>query len=103
MSTPSALGPQDAAAVDDTHASRERDRPLREAQKSYHTILEQQVEEASEELERTTLGILLSSLSAGLDMGFGPFLMAVALTLVQDTWSHAAAKLLLANAYAAGF
>jgi formate/nitrite transporter FocA (FNT family) len=82
---------------------RDRDRPLEEAQKNYRTILEQQVEEASEELDRTAPGILLSALSAGLDLGFGPFLMAVALTLVQDTWSHAASKLILANAYAVGF
>ncbi len=80
-----------------------RDHPLREAQKSYRTILDQQVEEASEELERTTSGILLSALSAGLDLGFGPFLMAVLLTLVRDTWSHATVRILLANAYAVGF
>jgi formate/nitrite transporter FocA (FNT family) len=55
------------------------------------------------ELDRTASGILLSSLSAGLDLGFGPFLMAVALTLVQDTWSYGASKIVLANAYAAGF
>ncbi len=80
-----------------------RDRPLEEAQKSYRTVLEQQIVEAGEELERPAPGLLLSSLSAGLDLGFGPFLMAVALTLVSGAWSHQATEILLANAYAAGF
>jgi formate/nitrite transporter FocA (FNT family) len=81
----------------------EADRPLTEAQKSYHTVLEQQVTEANEELKRPAAGLLLSSLSGGLDLGFGPFLMAVALTLVGKVWSHPATQILLANAYAVGF
>jgi formate/nitrite transporter FocA (FNT family) len=82
---------------------KDRDQPLEEAQKSYHTVLEQQVTEATEELQRTAAGLLLSSLSAGMDLGFGPFLMAVALTLVGEAWSHQASQLLVANAYAVGF
>jgi formate/nitrite transporter FocA (FNT family) len=81
----------------------DRDRPLDEAQKSYHTGLEQQVVEATGELERPAAGLLLSSFSGGLDLGFGPFLMAVALTLVSGAWSHQASQILLANAYAVGF
>jgi formate/nitrite transporter FocA (FNT family) len=81
----------------------DRDRPLDEAQKSYHTVLEQQVVEATGELERPAAGLLLSSFSGGLDLGFGPFLMAVALTLVSGAWSHQASQILLANAYAVGF
>lgn len=84
-------------------SNHERDNPLEEAQKSYQTVLEQQVVEATEELERPAAGLLLSSLSGGLDLGFGPFLMAVALTLVHGAWSHQASQILLANAYAVGF
>jgi len=51
-----------------------RDQPLEKPQKSYHTILEQHVAQAQEELERPVGGLLLSSLSAGLDLGFGPLL-----------------------------
>jgi formate/nitrite transporter FocA (FNT family) len=82
---------------------KDRDRPLEEAQKSYHTVLEQQLTEAGEELKRPAAGLLLSSLSAGMDLGFGPLLMAVALTLVGETWSHQATQILVANAYAVGF
>src|SRR5919107_766329 len=53
------------------------DIPRQEPQKSYHTILEQHVRQAQEELERPAGALLLSGLSAGLDLGFGPFLMAV--------------------------
>jgi len=84
-------------------ADEARDRPLDEAQKSYRTVLEQQIVEAGEELRRPAPGLVLSSISAGLDLGFGPFLMAVSLTLVGGAWSHQATQILLANAYAAGF
>jgi formate/nitrite transporter FocA (FNT family) len=82
---------------------KDRDHPLEEAQKTYHTVLEQQLTEATEELKRSAAGLLLSSLSAGMDLGFGPLLMAVALTLVGDAWSHQASQILVANAYAVGF
>jgi hypothetical protein len=62
-------------------AADRRDHPLEKSQKSYHTILEQQVSEATEELERPTSGLLLSGLTAGLDLGFGPFAMVVFSTL----------------------
>src|SRR5690348_14879411 len=79
------------------------DQPLEKPQKSYHTILEQHVAQAQEELERPAGGLLLSSLSAGLDLGFGPLLMAVLLTLSGGTWPQPVAKAVLAAAYAVGF
>lgn len=79
------------------------DEPLEKPQKSYHTILEQHVTQAQEELERPAGGLLLSSLSAGLDLGFGPFLMAVMLTLSGGTWPHPVTEAVLAAAYAVGF
>lgn len=92
------LKPDDVA-----HKSLARDHPAQEAQKSYHTVLEQQVQEATEELERPAGGLMLSSVSAGLDLGFGPFLMAVALTLTSGEWSRPASELLTAGLYAVGF
>jgi formate/nitrite transporter FocA (FNT family) len=88
---------------DRAHVALARDRPLEEAQKSYHTVLEQQILEALEDLRRPAPGLALSALSAGLDLGFGPLLMAVLVTLIGRTWSPAATRLLMANGYAAGF
>ncbi len=84
-------------------AADRRDHPLEKSQKSYHTILEQQVTEATEELERPTGGLLLSGLTAGLDLGFGPFAMVVFSTLTASVLSEPIRKLLGANLYAAGF
>jgi formate/nitrite transporter FocA (FNT family) len=80
-----------------------QDQPLKQPQKSYHTILEQHVAQAQEELERPAVGLLLSSLSAGLDLGFGPLLMAVVLTLSGGAWPHPITAAALATSYAAGF
>ncbi|WP_435334154.1 formate/nitrite transporter family protein [Haloarchaeobius sp. TZWWS8] len=72
-------------------------------QTSSSTILTAQIEEGLNELNRPTDGLFLSGLSAGLDIGFGPLLMVVLLTLVGDAWGEPATKLLLANAYTVGF
>ncbi|HJS90257.1 MAG TPA: formate/nitrite transporter family protein [Steroidobacteraceae bacterium] len=80
-----------------------QDQPLKKPQKSYHTILEQHVAQAQEELERPASGLLLSSFSAGLDLGFGPLLMAVLLTMSGGVWPHSLTAAVLAMAYAVGF
>ncbi|WP_435359782.1 formate/nitrite transporter family protein [Haloarchaeobius sp. DFWS5] len=72
-------------------------------QKPSTTILAEQIEEGMNQLQRSVDGLFLSGLSAGLDIGFGPLLMVVLLTLVGDTWGEPATKLLLANAYTVGF
>src|SRR6185437_7189493 len=90
------LFPELTMAMDQTARERDvapaerlaQDQPLQKPQKSYHTILEQHVAQAQEELERPAGGLLLSSFSAGLDLGFGPFLMAVMLTLSGGMWPH---------------
>lgn len=79
------------------------DIPEEEAQKNYHTVLEQHVRQAQEDIERPAAGLLLSSLSAGLDIGFGPFVMAVIATSAQGTFSRPLTELLMALAYASGF
>lgn len=79
------------------------DTPSEEPQKSYHTILEQHVQQAQAELERPAGALLLSGLSAGLDLGFGPFLMAVVLTLCAKDLSHSLTQMLVSLAYSVGF
>jgi formate/nitrite transporter FocA (FNT family) len=85
------------------HRELERDHPLDEAQKSYHTVLEQQITQAEVELKRPALALLLSGLTAGLDLGFGPFAMAVHSTLTADVFSRPVQELINANLYAVGF
>lgn len=85
------------------HEALARDQPLEDAQKSYHTVLEQHVQQATEDLERPAQGLFLSSVSAGLDVGFGPFLMAVIGTLTHGAFSHPARELLIALTYTIGF
>lgn len=92
MSTPPHSVPPDA-----------QDAPHARPQKSYRTILQQEVEEAAEELERPTAGLLLSSLSAGLDLGFGPLLMIVVAERVQGAVTAGVRELLVAAAYTVGF
>lgn len=79
------------------------DVPRQQPQKSYHTILEQHVRQAQEELERPAGALLLSGLSAGLDLGFGPFLMAVIATLTSKELPHSVTRILVTLAYTVGF
>jgi formate/nitrite transporter FocA (FNT family) len=50
------------------------------AQKPYLKILEQEINEGIRELQRPTWGLLISGLSAGLDVSFSVLVMAVILT-----------------------
>jgi formate-nitrite transporter family protein len=73
------------------------------AQKSYREILAQEIATGIRELERSAPGLLLSGLSAGLDVGFSLFLMGVMTTLVRGVLPHPVAEILIANMYAVGF
>lgn len=66
-------------------------------------VLESLIETGQHEIERETTGLLLSGFSAGLDIGFGPLLMAVLLTLTAGGYGDIGTELLLASAYAVGF
>jgi formate/nitrite transporter FocA (FNT family) len=72
-------------------------------QKSYQDILAQEIDTGLHELERPAAGLLLSGLSAGLDVGFSVFLMGVMTTLVGDSLPGAVTAILVANMYAVGF
>ncbi len=73
------------------------------AQKSYREILAQEIATGVRELERSAPGLLLSGLSAGLDVGFSLFLMGVMTTLVRGVLPRPVAEILIANMYAVGF
>lgn len=74
------------------------------AQKPYRTILKQEIDAGLAELNRPPSGLFLSSLSAGLDLGFSVLLMAATLSLLGPTALGAlGAELALASTYAIGF
>lgn len=67
-------------------------------------ILDIQIRQGLSELWRPKTGLSLSALSAGLDIGFGPLLMAVLLTTAGVAGTGELTKqLLLAVAYGVGF
>ncbi len=74
-----------------------------DAKRDYQSILEHEIVVGVRELERPAKGLALSGLSAGLDIGFGPFLMVVVLALFAGRESEPLVRLLVANAYAVGF
>jgi formate/nitrite transporter FocA (FNT family) len=94
---------KDTPPTDGAHRALAHDRPLDESRKSSHTILEQLVQTAEEELRWPAPAILLSGLAAGLDIGWGPFAMAVNLTLTEGVLSRPVQALLTASFYAIGF
>ena len=59
--------------------------------------------QAEEELDRPASALLLSGLTAGLDLGFGPLAIAIALTLMAGVASEPVKELVLANLYTIGF
>lgn len=72
----------------------EKDKPF--PQKSYRTVLKQEIIAGLAELKRPASGLFLSSLSAGLDIGFSLLLMATMLTMVKDSMSPAVTRILVA-------
>ena len=66
-------------------------------------VLESVIEKGKNELNRDNVGLLMSSFSAGLDIGFGPLLMGVFLTLTASGFGDLTTELLLATAYSVGF
>jgi formate/nitrite transporter FocA (FNT family) len=88
---------------EDERRALEHDEPHAEAQKDYRTILEQEVSGAEEELRRPAAGLLLSGLTAGLDIGFGPLAMVVLASRLKGVVTEPVLHVLMANVYAIGF
>lgn len=74
-----------------------------EAKKPSRQILAEELAEGVEALERSAAGLFVSGLSAGLDIGFSVFLMAVTRTLLAGRISEEAMVFLAGNMYAVGF
>ena len=79
------------------------ERSRSDEKKSYEEILQEEIDAGLEELRRPAKGLLLSSLSAGLDVGFGILAMAVIATLATGELPEVVVRLLEANAYTIGF
>jgi formate/nitrite transporter FocA (FNT family) len=74
-----------------------------EPKKPSRQILQHEILEGTDALERSLSALFISGLSGGLDIGFSLFLMAVVWTLAEGTFSKAVVTLLVANMYAVGF
>ncbi len=72
-----------------------------EATKPAQTILRQEIALGSEQLQRPTAGLLLSALSAGLDIGFGPMMVATVIAL--SPVDSLGVQLVAALVYSIGF
>jgi formate-nitrite transporter family protein len=71
--------------------------------KSHQTIIDQEIEQAVEELQRPVAGLLISGLLAGTGIGVGVFLIVAIMTLADDSVPHLVVSILAANAYSVGF
>jgi formate/nitrite transporter FocA (FNT family) len=72
-----------------------------EATKTAETILRQEIHVGEAQLDRSSPGLLLSSLSAGLDIGFGPMLVVAVSAAAED--DGPGTRMLLAFVYAIGY
>ncbi len=72
-------------------------------QKSQQQILQHTEEAALTQLKRTSTGLILSGISAGLDIGFSVLLMAVVYSSFTGVFSPPVVKLMMANMYPLGF
>lgn len=66
-------------------------------------ILEHEIAEGLGEIRRSSLGLFISGLSAGLDVSFSLMLMAVMFTITNNQLPQPIVRLLIANMYAVGF
>jgi formate/nitrite transporter FocA (FNT family) len=79
------------------------DEPKEEPQKSYHEILLGELSAGLTEFRRPTSGLLLSSLSGGLDVSFSLLLMTTVWTKLQGVFPDEIVELVVANLYSIGF
>jgi formate/nitrite transporter FocA (FNT family) len=74
-----------------------------EPKKPSRQILQHEIVEGVDALDLPVGALFISGLSAGLDIGFSLFLMAVVWTLAEGAFSAQATRLLAAAMYAVGF
>jgi formate-nitrite transporter family protein len=66
-------------------------------------ILNQEIREGLDVMDRSTAQLFTSALSGGLDLGFSMFLMAAVMTIVDGKIPQPITRLLVANMYSIGF
>lgn len=88
------------ASKSDLGNSEEHETPPK---KSSGVILDQQIEEATSLMNRPNGRLFVSGLSAGLDLGFSVFLIAIVHTLSGGVLAPPAFELIMASMYAFGF
>ena len=66
-------------------------------------MLEQEISEGLQELNRPIPGLLISGIAAGLEISFSVFLMGVLLNLIKQPPTTPITAILIANAYSVGF
>ncbi|MEP6465387.1 MAG: formate/nitrite transporter family protein [Parafilimonas sp.] len=72
-------------------------------QKSQQLILQHTEEAALTQLERNSKGLILSGISAGLDIGFSVLLMSIMLTSFTGVFPEPVVNFIVANMYPLGF
>jgi formate/nitrite transporter FocA (FNT family) len=72
-------------------------------QKSQRIILQHTEEAALTQLERNSRGLILSGISAGLDIGFSVLLMTITLTVFSGVFPEPVVRFIVANMYPIGF
>ena len=72
-------------------------------QKSQLVILQHTEEAALTQLKRNSRGLILSGISAGLDIGFSVLLMAIAVTVFAQIFPEPVLRFIVANMYPIGF
>ena len=73
------------------------------AKRSYRDILVLEIVQGLGELRRSASGLVISGVSAGLDIGFSVFLMAAVIVLVDGSLAPVTMRFILANLYSVGF
>ena len=82
-------------------ASRDESSDSGEATKPASAILRQEISIGTEQLDRSASGLFLSAVSAGLDIGFGPFMVVTVMALAPT--ETLATTVVTAFVYAIGF
>ncbi len=82
-----------------TSSKRHAEPPRRPARQ----ILSSQISEGLTELERSALGLLLSGISAGLDVGFSALMIGIVLSLNVSALPALVREIAIAGAYSIGF
>jgi formate/nitrite transporter FocA (FNT family) len=90
-------------SLDQNNTNQKSDVDQIEPRKPARRILEQEIAEGLGEIERSGVGLFISGLSAGLDVGFSLFMVAVMTELSADSLPKPVFELLVANVYALGY